>query len=67
MLLTITFVLVAALMLAALELWLFWRLVERDDRRQPQGTRAPASSTVSTGATNIGSRQRGSTRLKPAA
>jgi hypothetical protein len=34
MLLTITLILAAMIAVAALELWLFWRLGERDDRRR---------------------------------
>jgi Flp pilus assembly protein TadB len=34
MLLTIALILAATIALAALELWLFWRLGERDDRRR---------------------------------
>ncbi len=34
MLLTIAVILVAMLAVAALELWLFWRMGERDDRRR---------------------------------
>ncbi len=58
MLLTIALVLAATIALAALELWLFWRLGERDDRRRlgradaeerPTATRLPAGRRRTTG------------------
>jgi hypothetical protein len=37
MLITIGVILVATIAVAALEIWLFWRLGEREDRRRSQG------------------------------
>jgi hypothetical protein len=44
MLLTIGIILVAMIASGALEIWLFWRLGERDDRRRSQGRNARQSS-----------------------
>ena len=40
MLITIGVILVATIAVAALEIWLFWRLGERGDRRRSQGRSA---------------------------
>lgn len=40
MLITIGAILVAMVAVAALEIWLFWRLGEREDRRRSQGRTA---------------------------
>src|SRR5436305_2518597 len=40
MLITIGVILVATIAVAALEIWLFWRLGEREDRRRSQGRTA---------------------------
>jgi hypothetical protein len=66
MLLTITLVLVAMLALAALELWLFCRLGDRDDRRRTHGMRGARSSTAWIGARDTVPRWRRSSPVKPA-
>ena len=40
MLITIGVILVTTIAVAALEIWLFWRLGEREDRRRSQGRSA---------------------------
>jgi hypothetical protein len=50
MLVTLILVLAAMLAWAALDLWLFWRLSERDGRRHVNGRHAAASSAICKGA-----------------
>jgi hypothetical protein len=67
MLLTITLILVAMVLLAALEIWLFWQLGERDDRRRIRKRREPRSSERWTGRRHVRSQRRSSSPLKHAA
>lgn len=67
MLLTITLILVAMLALAALELWLFWRVGGRDDRRRAHRRRDVAVLDTPTAARRNGPRRPGSPPVRPAA
>ena len=46
MTLTIALITVGMIVLAGLELWLFWSIGERDDRRQRRRAAKPAAGTT---------------------